>query len=273
MVCAALELRKKLDRSRMSSGTSRGGNLASLHVLRGVAIISVLIGHAWPAALSAPKSLTFFFGQFGVILFFFLSGFLMDRTYAEHPQLLPFAIRRLFRILPMYWVSILLIVALEGGWTLRDVIANAFFATGPMHVARMSGVYWTLYIEMLFYATFPLVFLAGRRAFQFSPYVAIGLFGTLWACTVRRCAPLPGLLLSGPSVWSVAKASDQRRCIVDFACYRDGRRERSAIHLTVSGYRVAILWSGAARLRYTSLRGHPSTVSGESDRIFWAYFV
>ena len=68
----------------MSSGTSRGGNLASLDVLRGVAIISVLIGHAWPTALSAPKSLTLFFGQFGVILFFFLSGFLMDRTYAEH---------------------------------------------------------------------------------------------------------------------------------------------------------------------------------------------
>ena len=65
----------------MSSGTSRGGNLASLDVLRGVAIISVLISHAWPTALSAPKSLTLFFGQFGVIL---LSGFLMDRTYAEH---------------------------------------------------------------------------------------------------------------------------------------------------------------------------------------------
>ena len=60
-----------------------------------------------------------------------------------------------------------------------------FFATGPMHVARMSGVYWTLYIEMLFYATIPLVFLAGRRAIQFSPYVAIGLFGTLWAFGVR----------------------------------------------------------------------------------------
>ena len=126
----------------MSSGTSRGGNLANLDVLRGVAIISVLIGHAWPTALSVPKSLTLFFGQFGVILFFFLSGFLMDRTYAERPQLLPFAIRRLFRILPMYWVSILLIVALEGGWTLRDVIANAFFCNRPD--ARRQNVWGLL---------------------------------------------------------------------------------------------------------------------------------
>jgi hypothetical protein len=71
----------------------------------------------------------------------------------------------------------------------------------------------------------------------------------------------------------VAKGGNQRRFIVDFACYRDGRRERFSVHLTVSGYRFAILWSGAARVRYTSLRSHPSTVSGESGRIFWAYFV
>lgn len=175
----------------------------------------------------------------------------------------------------MYWVSILLIVALEGGWTLREVIANAFFATGPMHVARMSGVYWTLYIEMLFYATVPLVFLAGRRAIQFSPYVAIGLFGTLWAFGVRSgVAPhylaycylglqfgawqrqvISGVLLLISLATVTAAAS-----VLPF-------------HLTVSGYRVAILWSGAARLHYTSLRGYPTTVSGESDRIFWAYFV
>jgi peptidoglycan/LPS O-acetylase OafA/YrhL len=169
----------------MPSPTSRDGNLASLDVLRGVAIISVLLGHAWPSALPAPKSLTLFFGQFGIILFFTLSGFLMDRTFAEHPRILPFAIRRLFRILPMYWISILLIFALERGWTLRDVIANAIFATGPLHVARMSGVYWTLYIEVFFYATVPFVFFAGRRAIQFSPYIAIGLFGTAWALGIR----------------------------------------------------------------------------------------
>jgi peptidoglycan/LPS O-acetylase OafA/YrhL len=129
-----------------SRPTSRGSNLASLDVLRGVAIISVLLAHSWPQAQPASKSLIIFVGQFGVILFFFLSGFLMDRTYADHPQLVPFVIRRLFRIMPMYWFSIVLIFATERGWTLRDIIANAIFATGPMHVARMSGVYWTLYI-------------------------------------------------------------------------------------------------------------------------------
>ena len=35
----------------MSKSTSRENNPATLDVLRGIAIISVLIGHAWPADL------------------------------------------------------------------------------------------------------------------------------------------------------------------------------------------------------------------------------
>jgi peptidoglycan/LPS O-acetylase OafA/YrhL len=170
---------------RMARTISRDSKLASLDVLRGIAIISVLIAHFWPVDLPAPRALTILFGQFGVTLFFFLSGFLMDRTYSDEPQLLPFLIRRTMRILPMYWISILLIFATEHGWTLRDIVSNAIFATGPMHVVRMSGVFWTLYIEVLFYATVPLLFFVGRRSILMSSYVAIGLSGALWAVGIR----------------------------------------------------------------------------------------
>jgi peptidoglycan/LPS O-acetylase OafA/YrhL len=170
---------------RLARPISQDSKLASLDVLRGIAIISVLIGHFWPVYLPAPRALAILFGQFGVTLFFFLSGFLMDRTYSDEPQLLPFFIRRTMRILPMYWISILLIFATEHGWTLRDIASNAIFATGPMHVARMSGVFWTLYIEVLFYATVPLLFFAGRRSILMSSYVAIGLAGALWAVGIR----------------------------------------------------------------------------------------
>ncbi|HUZ32779.1 MAG TPA: acyltransferase [Xanthobacteraceae bacterium] len=167
--------------------TSSRGNLASLDVLRGIAIISVLIAHFWPGGeLPAPRSVIVLIAQFGVILFFFLSGFLMDLIYSSEQKLVPFIIRRSFRILPMYWLSILIIFATDRRWTLRDVVSNAFFATGPMHVTRMSGVYWTLYIEVLFYLTVPLVFFLGRRAIVFSPYVVLGLFGTLWLLGVRQ---------------------------------------------------------------------------------------
>jgi len=165
--------------------TATHDNLASLDVLRGIAILSVLISHFWPGDFPGPLSLRILCGQFGVILFFFLSGFLMDRTYSNEPQVFPFVVRRSFRILPMYWLSILIIFATEPGWALRDVVSNAIFATGPMHVVRMSGVYWTLYIEVLFYATVPLLFFLGRRAILLSSYFVIGLFGALWLFHIR----------------------------------------------------------------------------------------
>jgi peptidoglycan/LPS O-acetylase OafA/YrhL len=82
-------------------------------------------------------------------------------------------------------VSILVVLVTESGWTLRDVAANALFITGPAHVARMNGVYWTLYIEVLFYALVPLIIFIGRRAILSGPCLVTTLFGGLWVLHVR----------------------------------------------------------------------------------------
>ncbi|MDE2284568.1 MAG: acyltransferase [Hyphomicrobiales bacterium] len=161
------------------------GLLSGLDALRGLAIIAVLLAHFWPHEFPAPPAVTVLVAQFGVILFFFLSGFLMDLTYSADPRLVPFVIRRSFRILPMYWLSILLVIMTESGWTLRDVLANALFVTGPLHVARMLGVYWTLYIEVLFYAAVPVLFVLGRRAIMLSSYLMLATFGALWLLGMR----------------------------------------------------------------------------------------
>jgi len=161
------------------------GPLSGLDALRGLAIIAVLLAHFWPHEFHAPPAVTVLVAQFGVILFFFLSGFLMDLTYSADPRLVPFVIRRSLRILPMYWLSILLVVMTAPGWTLRDDLANALFVTGPLHVTRMLGVYWTLYIEVLFYAAVPVLFVLGRRAIMLSPYLVLGTFGALWLFGMR----------------------------------------------------------------------------------------
>lgn len=161
------------------------GPLSGLDALRGLAIIAVLLAHFWPVEFPAPPAVTVLIAQFGVILFFFLSGFLMDLTYSAEPRVVPYVIRRSFRILPMYWLSILLVVMTEPGWTLRDVLTNALFVTGPLHVTRMLGVYWTLYIEVLFYAAVPVLFVLGWRAIMLSPYIVLAAFGTLWLLGMR----------------------------------------------------------------------------------------
>jgi peptidoglycan/LPS O-acetylase OafA/YrhL len=159
---------------------SNDRDLASLDALRGLAITLVLISHFIPTATAEGHSIAVGFGNAGVILFFFLSGFLMDRTFSREPRIVPYVIKRAMRILPMYWLSIVLIFTIEAGWTMRDVFANLTFTTFAFHVIRMSGVYWTLYIEVLFYALVPVLWFAGARATYLAPYALLVLYGCFW---------------------------------------------------------------------------------------------
>ncbi len=156
-------------------------DLASLDAVRGIAIALVIFSHLFAGELPHSTAFGLASANAGVILFFFLSGFLMDRTFGADPRPLAYVLRRGFRILPMYWLSIALILALEPGWSARDAIVNAVFVAPALHVSRMSGVYWTLYIEVMFYALVPLVFWLGARAVYASTFVVVGLFAALVA--------------------------------------------------------------------------------------------
>jgi peptidoglycan/LPS O-acetylase OafA/YrhL len=146
---------------------------SGLDVLRGVAILLVVpLSHFLPVG----HSIAFDLGILGVVLFFFLSGFLMGQTFASEPQLGPYAIRRAFRILPMYWITIALIYFLERTWTVADVGANATFTAPIFGLMRMSGIYWTLYIEVLFYALIPILLFSDWRIALLSPYGVIAAY-------------------------------------------------------------------------------------------------
>jgi peptidoglycan/LPS O-acetylase OafA/YrhL len=150
--------------------------VASLDVMRGLAILFVVIGHFTPTTTAFQFSFVFGLSITGVVLFFFLSGFLMDRTFAQDRRLGPYVIRRAFRILPMYWISIAIIFFSEGVWSATNAIANAMFTAPIFGIVRMSGIYWTLYIEVLFYALVPLLFFLGPRTIVAAPYVLLALY-------------------------------------------------------------------------------------------------
>jgi len=151
---------------------------ASLDALRGLAILLVIVAHFGEGLTG--REMAVFLANAGVILFFFLSGFLMDRALALDRNLSAYAIRRAFRILPMYWLSLLLVAAWAGGnWTLGQLLANATFTAPVFKSERMLGIYWTLYIEVLFYCIAPLLSRAGDRAIHLSTYVALLGFGSM----------------------------------------------------------------------------------------------
>jgi peptidoglycan/LPS O-acetylase OafA/YrhL len=150
--------------------------IAYLNVFRGLAILMVVAAHFTIVPNRYSSEISVALANCGVILFFFLSGFLMDQILVRDSRFVTFAFRRAFRILPMYWLSILLVFVSGTAWTLRDVVANATFTAPVLRSERMLGVYWTLYVEVLFYAIVPFVRYAGERAIKWAPYFLIFVF-------------------------------------------------------------------------------------------------
>lgn len=154
----------------------QGSKLPGLDVLRGLAILMVIVAHF----LSPTLNTSLVFGNAGVILFFLLSGYLMDRNLAMDPTIGQYALRRAFRILPPYWLSIVLIALTTSNWTAPQAAANAAFMAPMFGFERMSGVYWTLYVEVTFYVLAPILCLIGDRAVRLAFLVFGGAVIAFW---------------------------------------------------------------------------------------------
>jgi peptidoglycan/LPS O-acetylase OafA/YrhL len=155
----------------------QGTKLPGLDVLRGIAILLVIFAHFLAPTLNS----SIVAGNAGVILFFLLSGYLMDKNLAIDPAIGPYAIRRAFRILPPYWLSIALIALTTSNWSAPQIAANAAFTAPLFGFERMSGVYWTLYVEVTFYVLAPILFVLSNIAIRFAPIAFAGLIVAFWA--------------------------------------------------------------------------------------------
>lgn len=175
-----------------------------LDALRGSAILLVLVSHV---SLQTPTP--FAGGVFGVDLSFFVSGFCLMLVYMQHAfEGKPFqswglfASRRAWKIVPSYYLALLPLAlwfpfeARSGITRLNDVLLHLSFLY-PFDAASyfsLNGNYWSLGVEVLFYAIFPLYVLAFLRW----PWIASGILalaGAIYVTIVSRLA------LSG-EVWS-----------------------------------------------------------------------
>jgi len=163
---------------------SGGVHLDCADGIRGVAILMVVAAHGFYTNPDGPKiylsaGQVIGSGWLGVPIFFVLSAFLLSlpffRAREKDPQfwyVRGFALRRILKILPpFYLVSIAL--ALFFFWNAGDttVFARALaWATGVGHFVHnwepLNGSFWSLWVEIGFYAVLPFLFLItrGRRA-------------------------------------------------------------------------------------------------------------
>ena len=152
-----------------SPSSNPSTRIPSLDSLRGLAILMVIFGHFLPLRLSFAEAAFHVtsLGRGGVLLFFLLSGYLVFRN-VERQTTITFLSRRLFKILPAYWVNVVLVFMLgawvthDGSWTVDVLFSNFFMVQDLTHRDSLSGVYWTLLIEIKFYLFLSLQFLLLR---------------------------------------------------------------------------------------------------------------
>ena len=172
------------------------GWLPGIEALRAVAAGVVVIHHSW--SLGTQKRFPGYwavqgFGSLGVNLFFLLSGYLLAdyfwRAPAERP-LGAFYVRRLLRIVPAYYVNVLLLVlffvphaSVFSARGAKQVMANLTFTQylwpGMSGSFNANGALWTLTIEMILYLAMPLLALAIGR-WTWVAAAALAAIGVGW---------------------------------------------------------------------------------------------
>jgi peptidoglycan/LPS O-acetylase OafA/YrhL len=146
-----------------------------IDTLRGLAILAVIAVHSHIAVAPATPWLQALMagGARGVQLFYIASALTLClswnfRSSREHTPLKNFYVRRLFRIAPMFYVAIVLYVALYGleprfyapnGVEWHYVPLTALFLNGfhPEMVTSVVPGGWSIVVEMTFYLVLPLL--------------------------------------------------------------------------------------------------------------------
>ncbi|TDV63481.1 acyltransferase [Pseudomonas sp. LP_7_YM] len=144
--------------------------LAYLDALRGIAALMVvfthlyapLIGHVWVFDYLIDP------GKLGVLWFFMISGVVIPYSLKPGPEgARRFLISRLMRLYPAYWVSLLIFVImlkLTGAPlpSLAQIVANLTMVQAALGFDDVIGLYWTLFIELVFYGLCLALFLGGK---------------------------------------------------------------------------------------------------------------
>lgn len=160
-------------------GASRGAaRFPCFDGLRAIAALAVVVYHVVTTYDLTTLTLSWGWidrlGNFGVAVFFLISGFLLYRPFVlSHfesrpaPGLGGFWKRRFFRIFPGYWVALTFMVYVLGLMTIQTV-EGFLTAYGLLQNYRAGyplyglGVEWTLVIEVSFYLVLPFIAMALR---------------------------------------------------------------------------------------------------------------
>ena len=194
--------------------TGQEGRNLHIDMLRGISILLVMLLHysltyrlqfsplrEW---VSVPTLKTIFLnGNYGVSIFFVISGFLITtnilRRYGSlaDTQVVHFYKLRLFRLYPsvVFALAVITVLGLSGLSSFANMDGKANLGNGFFVVANLSvltfwhnilmesvgyfnyamNIYWSLSVEEVFYLLYPLVLVVARKRWQLIALAILGI--------------------------------------------------------------------------------------------------
>ncbi len=182
--------------------------LLELDALRGVAAFCVVLYHyiyRYDEIYSHPEMSVAWIqvAEFGVQLFFMISGFVIFWTLNRTQRPLDFIVSRFSRLYPVYWAALFVtfaVVSLFGlpgrEVALTEAVMNVLMFHEYLFVPHVDGVYWTLTVELTFYFWMFTLYLTSRLDSVESYSLVIIFFSVLHSLGVLDIpAPIYKILL------------------------------------------------------------------------------
>src|ERR1035437_4102962 len=181
-------------------GKKKMNTLNSLQILRAIAAWLVVYHHYMQGFhdFNYSTEVGHFFssvGKFGVDIFFVISGFIMFFTLKRgNYTALDFMLRRMIRIVPVYWFMTLVLIPViyffpsanvaRNNWNITSLAYSMLFI--PHNNPTGIGLYpfltvgWTLNYEMFFYLWLSLMLLVFRQSWFVACTVSMFAMPLIW---------------------------------------------------------------------------------------------
>jgi peptidoglycan/LPS O-acetylase OafA/YrhL len=188
--------------------------LAWLDALRGIAALCVVFDHLTYSVLQPVRSAVYQWfdpGQYGVFVFFMVSGYIVPASLDRKGSVRSFWVSRLFRLYPLYLFAVgaMIVLWANGIGSLSGMnsdavtssFADVFMLQSVLWAPTVPNVVWSLAYEMVFYLMLTALFLGGvhRRSSRYAltfGVAAVVLGGVLHPGTLSYRLFTPSLVVA-----------------------------------------------------------------------------
>jgi peptidoglycan/LPS O-acetylase OafA/YrhL len=202
-----------------ATGPAAGKRLAWLDALRGIAALCVVFDHLTHSVLQPVRDSVYHWfdpGQYGVFVFFLVSGYIVPASLERRGSVRGFWVSRVFRLYPLYLFALSAMIVLWasgigslGGMdsdAVTSSFADVFMLQSVLWGATVPNVVWSLAYEMVFYLMITALFLGGvhRRSSRYAlgfGAAAVGLSGSWSPGPCPTTCSRPAWWSRSPTAW------------------------------------------------------------------------